>query len=79
LLDWEYAKVASPRHDVAYALEHMAPFRSDELCLRWLGLEIVQRLAAEGHERQVALIAAGYLDELRARIAWSEHNRHLFS
>jgi hypothetical protein len=114
LLDWEYANLASPRQDVAYALEYMAPFRDDAECLRWLrypappdrrrrleifaeayglastdglvdeviavqraGLETVQRLADEGHERQRTLVASGHLDELRNRIRWSEDNRHL--
>jgi aminoglycoside phosphotransferase (APT) family kinase protein len=36
LLDWEYASLAPPRQDVAYALEYMAPFRDDQECLRWL-------------------------------------------
>ncbi|MEQ4209162.1 aminoglycoside phosphotransferase family protein [Actinopolymorpha sp. B17G11] len=116
LLDWEYANLASPRQDVAYALEYMVPFRDDAECLRWLrypeppdrlrrleifaeayglasteglvdeviavqqaGLGTVQRLADEGHERQRELVAAGYLDELRDRIRWSEQNRRLFA
>lgn len=116
LLDWEYANLASPRQDVAYALEYMAPFRDDAECLRWLrypappdrrrrleifaeayglastdglvdeviavqraGLETVQRLADEGHERQRTLVASGHLDELRHRIRWSEDNRQLLS
>ncbi|WP_213009576.1 aminoglycoside phosphotransferase family protein [Paractinoplanes toevensis] len=36
ILDWDYAWPQPPRHDVAYALEYVAPFRSDEDCLRWL-------------------------------------------
>jgi hypothetical protein len=36
LLDWEYAHVAPPIHDVAYALQYMTPFRSDEICRDWL-------------------------------------------
>lgn len=36
LLDWEYANLASPRQDVAYALEYMVPFRSDEACVEGL-------------------------------------------
>ena len=33
LLDWEYASPGPPERDVAYALECMAPFRSDADCL----------------------------------------------
>jgi hypothetical protein len=36
ILDWDYAWPARPVHDVAYALEYVAPFRSDDDCLRWL-------------------------------------------
>ncbi len=36
LLDWEYASPGPPQRDVAYALECMAPFRSDADCLKWL-------------------------------------------
>jgi len=38
--------------------------------------DLVARLADEGYPRQVDLVAAGYLDELQARINWSQH-RHL--
>ncbi|TDC02060.1 aminoglycoside phosphotransferase family protein [Nonomuraea longispora] len=36
ILDWDYARPADRLHDVAYALEHLAPFRDDAECLRWL-------------------------------------------
>ena len=36
ILDWDYAWPKPPRHDVAYALEYVAPFRSDAEALRWL-------------------------------------------
>jgi hypothetical protein len=115
ILDWEYAHVAPAWEDVAYALEYVVPFRSDEDCLGWLrypappdrrrrlelfaeaygltsteglvdrviavqraGLDLVGRLAAEGHERQIAMVEAGELDEIRRRIQWSEDNRSLF-
>ena len=31
-----------------------------------------------GSEFQIDLIAEGHLDELRARLAWSQASRHLF-
>jgi aminoglycoside phosphotransferase (APT) family kinase protein len=34
LLDWEYANLAPPQQDVAYALEYIAPFRDDETCIK---------------------------------------------
>ncbi|MEU8820460.1 aminoglycoside phosphotransferase family protein [Actinoplanes sp. NPDC048796] len=36
VIDWDYAWPAKPVHDVAYALEYVAPFRDDETCRRWL-------------------------------------------
>lgn len=115
LLNWEYAKLASPRQDVAYALEYMAPFRDDETCVRFYrypeppnrkhrlevfaeaygltsadglidevvtvqlaDIEAVRRLAEEGHERQVAMVADGELDRLQGNVEWTEWNRHLF-
>lgn len=35
LLDWDHAGPGQPLDDVAYALEYLAPFRSDEDALRW--------------------------------------------
>jgi hypothetical protein len=115
LLDWEYAHPAPPRHDVAYALEYLAPFRDDGTCRRWVRypgppdrrrrielfatayglssvdglvdeviavqrevLARVERLAAVGHPRQVALVAAGERARLQGSIDWSEANRRLF-
>lgn len=36
IIDWDHARPAPRRHDVAYALEYVAPFRDDAECLRWL-------------------------------------------
>lgn len=36
VLDCDYAWPAAPIHDIAYALEYVAPFRDDHTCLRWL-------------------------------------------
>lgn len=36
LLDYEYARVALPADDVAYACEYFVPFRDDVECIRWL-------------------------------------------
>ncbi|MBU2668922.1 aminoglycoside phosphotransferase family protein [Actinoplanes bogorensis] len=36
IIDWDYAWPARPMHDVAYALEYVAPFRDDATCLQWL-------------------------------------------
>jgi hypothetical protein len=32
ILDWDYAWPARPLHDVAYAVEYVAPFRDDDVC-----------------------------------------------
>ncbi|MBB5959993.1 hypothetical protein FHS29_006615 [Saccharothrix tamanrassetensis] len=37
LLDFDFARPGDPLDDVAYALEFVAPFRSDEEAVRWLG------------------------------------------
>jgi hypothetical protein len=36
VLDWDYAWPARPVHDVAYALEYVAPFRDDRVSREWL-------------------------------------------
>ncbi|MFC8290639.1 aminoglycoside phosphotransferase family protein [Streptomyces sp. NPDC057242] len=36
IIDWDFARPAPRLHDVAYALEYVAPFRDDTECLRWL-------------------------------------------
>jgi len=36
IIDWDFAHPAPPLHDVAYALQYVAPFRDDATCLRWL-------------------------------------------
>ncbi|MFI0446640.1 phosphotransferase [Actinomadura sp. 6N118] len=36
ILDWDYVRPAHRMHDIAYALEYVAPFRDDAECLRWL-------------------------------------------
>jgi hypothetical protein len=41
ILDWDYAWPARPIHDVAYALEYVAPFRDDAVCLTALHHPVV--------------------------------------
>jgi hypothetical protein len=36
ILDWDYARPRRSVHDIAYALEYVAPFRDDHDCMRWL-------------------------------------------
>jgi thiamine kinase-like enzyme len=36
ILDWDYAWPNRKVHDIAYALEYVAPFRDDDECVRWL-------------------------------------------
>jgi Phosphotransferase enzyme family len=55
LLDWEYAHPAPPREDVAYALEYVAPFRSDAECVRWLRYP-----RPPDRRRRLELFAAAY-------------------
>lgn len=37
ILDWDYAWPHRTVHDIAYALEYVAPFRDDRECMKWLG------------------------------------------
>ena len=55
LLDWEYAHLAPPSHDVYYALQYVAPFRRDEECLRWLRYP-----APPDRRRRTEIFAAAY-------------------
>lgn len=55
LLDWEYAHVAPALSDVAYALEYVAPFRSDDEAMRW------QRYPSPpDRRRRIAIFAEAY-------------------
>ena len=40
--------------------------------------DLVRTLAAAGVEPQASWVAAGHLDELEARLRWTESHRHLF-
>lgn len=42
------------------------------------GIDQVRHLAESGVHPQVEWVADGYLDELAARVAWSQEHRHLF-
>lgn len=112
LIDWDHARPAPALFDVAYALEYVAPFRSDEESIRDLrhatapdrrrriavfcegyGIDVpadvvalvarqqrdvrdtVERLAREGIEPQASWVGEGYLDELTARVAFTESVR----
>jgi aminoglycoside phosphotransferase (APT) family kinase protein len=39
LIDFDFAGPGDPMLDVAYAIEYTAPFRSDEVAMRWHGFE----------------------------------------
>jgi hypothetical protein len=55
ILDWDYAWAQPPMHDVAYALEFVAPFRDDEECMRWLRYP-----SPPDRRRRLALFASAY-------------------
>ncbi|MEV0663711.1 aminoglycoside phosphotransferase family protein [Actinomadura luteofluorescens] len=115
IIDWDFVHPAPRLHDVAYALQYLAPFRDDAECLRWLhftqvpdrrqrlerfctayglatplgivdavidrqrqNIDLVRRLAFQGHEPQATWVSEGLLEELGRRLAWSRSNRHLF-
>jgi len=62
----------------AYGLTSTDGLVNEVIAVQRAGLELVRRLAAEGHERQIAMVEAGEFDEIHRRIRWSEDNRHLF-
>ncbi|MFF2375676.1 aminoglycoside phosphotransferase family protein [Streptomyces xiamenensis] len=55
ILDWDYARPAERLHDIAYALEYVAPFRDDVECLRWLRYP-----RPPDRRRRMELFAAAY-------------------
>lgn len=62
----------------AYGLTSTDGLVDEVIAVQQAGVDTVRTLAEQGHERQVAMVANGHLDELRARVAWSEEHRHLF-
>ncbi|WP_051969687.1 hypothetical protein [Kitasatospora azatica] len=61
----------------AYGLTDTAGLVDAVLTVQEHGIDAVRRLAEQGHEPQATWVAEGHLDELRARLAWSQANRHL--
>jgi hypothetical protein len=55
LFDFDFAGPAAPLRDVAYALEYVAPFRSDETALRWHGFRVPPDRA-----RRIEVFASAY-------------------
>ncbi|MEZ5086211.1 MAG: aminoglycoside phosphotransferase family protein [Tessaracoccus sp.] len=55
IIDWDYAWPGRPIHDVAYALEYVAPFRDDEMCLRWFAYS-----SPPDRRRRLELFAEAY-------------------
>jgi hypothetical protein len=55
ILDWDYAWPRPPVHDVAYALEYVAPFRDDGVCVQWLRYP-----APPDRRRRIELFASSY-------------------
>lgn len=55
LFDWDYCHPGPRREDVAYALEYLAPFRSDADALRWHGFD-----QPPDRVRRIELFCAAY-------------------
>ncbi|GAA3287653.1 aminoglycoside phosphotransferase family protein [Dactylosporangium vinaceum] len=55
ILDWDYAVLKPPVHDVAYALEYVAPFRDDEEALR-----SYHHPAPPDRQRRIGIFARAY-------------------
>ena len=62
----------------AYGLTDAAGLVDAVIAVQEADIEAVRRLAEQGHEPQATWVGEGVLDELRARVAWSRANRHLF-
>jgi hypothetical protein len=62
----------------AYGLATADGLVDEVIAVQRRGLDRVAQLAAQGHQRQVAAVQAGELDQIRRRISWSERHRHLF-
>jgi hypothetical protein len=69
ILDWDYAWPRPPLHDVAYALEYVAPFRDDATCLRWLRYPTppARRRRLQLFARAYAVRPDGLVDEVIAQ------------
>jgi hypothetical protein len=55
ILDWDYIRPGRPVYDVAYALEYVAPFRDDRVCL-----ESLRYPAPPDRRRRLELFAGAY-------------------
>ncbi|MBM2618361.1 aminoglycoside phosphotransferase family protein [Actinoplanes sp. LDG1-06] len=69
ILDWDYAWPGRPVHDVAYALEYVAPFRDDDMCRQWLAYPDVpdRRRRLELFAEAYGMEAVGLVDEVIAQ------------
>jgi hypothetical protein len=61
----------------AYGLTDTAGLVDVVLAVQASYIEADRRLAEQGHEPQATWVAEGHLDQLRARLVWSQANRHL--
>ena len=79
ILDWDYAWPGRPVHDVAYALEYVAPFRDDETCLRWLSYPAPpdRRRRLDVFAEAYGMGSAGLVDEVIAQqeAVWQQARR----
>jgi hypothetical protein len=63
----------------AYGLTTTDGLVDQVIAVQQSGVETIRSLADQGYERQVAMVEAGELVELEARVAWTEDHRHLFT
>ena len=62
----------------AYGLTTLDGMVERVIALQGRDVDEVHAFAQEGVEPQASWVASGYVDELSARVRWSEENRHLF-
>jgi len=83
-MQWlRYSEPPNRRHRLevfaaAYGLTDTAGLVDAVLATQASYIDADRRLAEQGHEPQATWVAEGHLDALRARLAWSQTNRHLF-
>ncbi|MFF8555647.1 aminoglycoside phosphotransferase family protein [Streptomyces sp. NPDC015501] len=63
----------------AYGLSSASGMVDAVIARQQQNIDLVRRLAGQGHEPQATWVAKGLLGELDGRVAWSRSHRHLFA
>lgn len=63
----------------AYGLSSASGMVDAVIARQQQNIELVRRLASQGHEPQATWVAKGLLEELDGSVAWSRSHRHLLA